>query len=610
MTVKFPILAFGLAAVVLLIGCASSASAACQFQKIADVPVTMVGLRPTILAAVNGHEGRFLVDTGAFFSGVTPESAAALGMKRSVAPFGMKVMGVGGQERDLQAFSAQNFTFAGMGFRDRDFIVVGRIGGEGIVGNIGENLMGPFDVEYDLANGVIRYFRATGCGDANLAYWSQGLAVSKLSIIDPSSILTSVITNARVDGRLIRVQFDSGASTSVMSRTAAARAGVQVTSQGVVSGGISYGVYGKGLETFLAPFASFEIGDESIKNTQLRVGDIDLRSSDMLLGADFFLSHRILISNSQKKVYFTYSGGPVFRLGGAPQQQAQAAPAGSAGPAASGPAAPAASGQEPKTGAEFARRGAAFAARREFQPAIADYSRAIEIEPDYGPHYRARAMVRLAARQPVLAMADLDESLKRQPDDPEALMRRGELYLASRDQTRAKADFDMAMKLAPANGGLLIEAAAAYVRAGLHEPAVHDLDAWIAANPKAEDRPRALNLRCFARAAWGQELETALADCDAALKRDKTSDVMANRGLVLFRMGRLDEAIVQYSAAIKAQPRAAPALYGRGLAELKKGQKTEGDADIAAAEAIAPGLAQQYRRYGLAPDAAPGAAKS
>ena len=81
----------------LAVGAASTASAACQFQKIADVPVTMVGLRPTILAKVDGQEGRFLVDTGAFFSGVTPESAAAFGMKHTVAPYGMRVMGVGGQ---------------------------------------------------------------------------------------------------------------------------------------------------------------------------------------------------------------------------------------------------------------------------------------------------------------------------------------------------------------------------------------------------------------------------------------------------------------------------------------------------------------------------------
>ena len=95
----------------------------------------------------------------------------------------------------------------------------------------------------------------------------------------------------------------------------------------------------------------------------------------------------------------------------------------------------------------------------------------------------------------------------------------------------------------------------------------------------------------------------------AAMRRDKTSEVMATRGLVLLRMGRLDEAIVQYTAAIKAQPQAAPALYGRGLAQLQKGAKAQGEADIAAAAAIAPGLAAEYRRLGLAPDGAP-AAKS
>ena len=341
------------------------------------------------------------------------------------------------------AVAAETFTFAGVGFKNTEFILLGRIGGPGVVGNIGENLMGPFDVEYDLANGVIRYFNAKGCGyEANLAYWSQGMALSRLSIIEPTSILLSVVTNAKVDGHTIRVTFDSGSSLSVLSRPAAARAGIQVNSDGVVNGGVSYGIYGKGLDAFLAPFASFQIGDEEIKNTQLRVADIELPDSDMLLGADFFLSHRILISNSQKRVYFTYNGGPVFRLE-RPQQQAQAAPA------SPGAAAPASSGEDPKTAGEFARRASASAARREFQLAIADYTRAIELEPDNGAHYRARAMVRLTARQPVLAMADLDESLKRRPDDPEALMRRGELYLASNDPTRAQADFDAAMKLSP-----------------------------------------------------------------------------------------------------------------------------------------------------------------
>ncbi len=43
---------------------------------------------------------------------------------------------------------------------------------------------------------------------------------------------------------------------------------------------------------------------------------------EMILGADFFLSHHVYVAASQSKVYFTYKGGPVF----APSQVA-AAPA-------------------------------------------------------------------------------------------------------------------------------------------------------------------------------------------------------------------------------------------------------------------------------------------
>jgi tetratricopeptide (TPR) repeat protein len=330
----------------------------------------------------------------------------------------------------------------------------------------------------------------------------------------------------------------------------------------------------------------------------------------MLLGTDFFLSHRILISSSQKKLYFTYNGGPVFRLDRGADRQNQMASVSAPSPSGTPPgAAPTATtlpvqvaGDEPKTAADFARRGAAFAARHEYQSAIDDYTLALKVEPDNGPVYRARAMARLSARQPILAMADLDEALKRQPNDPEALMNRGQLYLSARDPDRAKNDFATAMTLAPDNADLPAQAGGAYSRAGLYEQAIQQLDTWIAAHPKSDSLPAVLSSRCYARAAWGKELDTALADCDAAMRKGKTSVVMQRRGLVLLRQGRLDEAIVQYSAAIKAQPRFAMALYGRGVAELKKGDKPAGDADLAAAVAIAPALPAEFKRLGLAPD--------
>ena len=46
----------------------------------------------------------------------------------------------------------------------------------------------------------------------------------------------------------------------------------------------------------------------------------------MLIGADFFLSHRIYVASSQKKLYFTYNGGPVFNLETAPATAARETP--------------------------------------------------------------------------------------------------------------------------------------------------------------------------------------------------------------------------------------------------------------------------------------------
>ena len=40
----------------------------------------------------------------------------------------------------------------------------------------------------------------------------------------------------------------------------------------------------------------------------------------MLIGADFLRAHRVLVSHSQRKMYFTYVGGPVFATPPRPPQ--------------------------------------------------------------------------------------------------------------------------------------------------------------------------------------------------------------------------------------------------------------------------------------------------
>jgi tetratricopeptide (TPR) repeat protein len=69
-----------------------------------------------------------------------------------------------------------------------------------------------------------------------------------------------------------------------------------------------------------------------------------------------------------------------------------------------------------------------------------------------------------------------------------------------------------------------------------------------------------------------------------------------SRGFVEARLGRLTEAIRDYTEALKARPGAPWSLYGRGIAEVRQGDAQHGQDDIAAAKAIDPNIADEFAR--------------
>ena len=58
-------------------------------------------------------------------------------------------------------------------------------------------------------------------------------------------------------------------------------------------------------------------------------------------------------------------------------------------------------------------------------------------------------------------------------------------------------------------------------------------------------------------------------------------------------------AIADIDQALKLRPTLASALYGRGVAKLRKGENESGEADVSAARAIKPNVAEEFARYGL-----------
>ena len=222
--------------------------------------------------------------------------------------------------------------------------------------------------------------------------------------------------------------------------------------------------------------------------------------------------------------------------------------------------------------------------------------------PTQHRYFYQRAMTRLHNSQPLLAMADFDQALKLKPDDVESLLMRAELRLAGGGKADVIADLDAAAQVAAKESDLRLRFARLYEQVDAFELSVKQYDLWIAAHPEDSRMAQAWNGRCWSRALSGKDLDKALGDCNAALRRTpKVAGILDSRGLVHLRQGDLDKAIADYDAALALDPKTAWSLFGRGLAKQRKGLKADGDADIAAAIALRPKLPELAKQYGVAP---------
>jgi tetratricopeptide (TPR) repeat protein/predicted aspartyl protease len=578
----------------------------CRITRTPDIPVTMSGLRPMVRAQINGQDAWLVVDSGAFFSILTPAAVQQFQLPYQSFP-GLYVEGVGGHE-SARVVRVRKFTLIGITWDDVEFVVAGSSFGSEAAGLLGQNVLHIADVEYDLANGVIRLVRPKGdCKRMALAYWADA-AGKPYSVIDIASATVRephTRSVAYLNGVKIRVTFDTGAAQSLLALGAAKRAGITPSSPGVTDGGYSHGLGHKVTRTWITRFASFKIGDEEVQHAQLRFGDVDLVEADMLIGADFFLSHRVYVASSQNRLYFTYNGGPVFDLS-ATREPAEAAGAEAGSGTSAEPSAPDAAMRldEPTDAAGFARRGAASDAPHDYDAAIADLTRACELAPAESSYFYQRGVAHGHKGQGDAALADFDQAIKLQPDNADALVGRASLR-ASRQAPAAEVttDLEAADRALPKQADMRLDIGKLYESIGQPAAAVIEYSKWIDSHPRDNLlMPGTFDSRCRSRALSGQELGQALADCNAALRmKPNTAAFLDSRGLVHLRQNDYDQAIADYDAALHLQPKIAWSLYGRGLARLHKGLTAEGQADIAAATALQPKIAEHAATYGITP---------
>ena len=573
-------------------------TAACKVEQM-TLPVTMVGARAIATVGINGVDVRMMVDSGAFYSFLTDATADQLKLPVTDGPYGLKVQGLTGPV-DARLTTVKRLQLLKGEVPDVEFIVGGNEPGSGAMGVLGRNLLAFMDTEYDLSHGAIRFMRPNDdCDDKVMAYWAGDTPIAELKLErDRSTNLQVIRTTVKLNGRDVRALFDTGATTTLVSLSAAHRAGL--TDADLTPDGMVYGMGRDMTKSWTARFDRIELGGEAIANNRMRVAEFADTGVDMLIGIDFFLSHRIYVSKARHRMFFTYNGGAVFALN----------TAAAAEPAASGASSPE-DADQPTDAAGYARRGAAFAARHDFEHALADLDRACEMAPQSADPFAQRGAVHVALRQLPQALQDFDTALRLDPTHADARLQRASLRVRSGDRDGALDDLRVLDETLAPQAHMRLRLAQLYAGFGMDDKALAQWNQWIPAHPNEVGIDSVLNRRCWVRTMLGVELDKALDDCDKALDRQpKNAAFVDSRAWLHLRRGELRDARSDFDRSLELKANGASSLYGRGLVRIKQGDAVQGRVDLEAARKIEPGIDATLGRYGLAVDPSPAPATS
>jgi Aspartyl protease len=309
------------------VGSAGVGASSCKLVKVEEWPVRLQRNRVLVEGAINDHAVNVALDTGAMKTLIFRAAAVRLGVPLSAA--NDRMFGVGGETK-VDAAWVDEFRVGQAVQKDLRILVAGEHDpGDDIGILLGEDFFQRFDVEFDLAHHAVRLFQPKDCDGVSLAYWApSGFSEVEIEALDANR--PEIVLTVLINGQSLTAKLDSGSALSLLDKVEAEHVGVTPETPGVVASGRSSGMGKNTVDTWIGPFRSFTIGNETIRDTQIRFGDPykDVTSRftgsnlshkiqqwhSMLLGADFLRSHRVLVAHSQRKIFFTYAGGPVFQL--------------------------------------------------------------------------------------------------------------------------------------------------------------------------------------------------------------------------------------------------------------------------------------------------------
>ncbi|MDR4497108.1 MAG: tetratricopeptide repeat protein [Candidatus Scalindua sp.] len=228
--------------------------------------------------------------------------------------------------------------------------------------------------------------------------------------------------------------------------------------------------------------------------------------------------------------------------------------------------------------AAYNNRGSAYSAKRLYDQAISDYTKAIELDPKYAEAYTNRATAYKEKGQFDKAIEDYTTLIKLKPDDVYCYNKRASAYRTNGQYDLAVSDYTRVLEVYPEDEFAWFDRGDTYMKNGDYDKAIFDYTIVLGMVPEDEE---ALLSRAEAYVKNGQYDE---ADKDASkliYKEGKSvfeADAynlrgMARVGKAELGKGKHEWALSDYSKAIELSPKFAEAYNNRGNVHYKLNQK-------------------------------------
>ena len=322
----------------------AGAQAACNLELAATLPLKIENGRLFIPGNIGEHPVEYLVDLGAPNTllqaagreyGITPDNFRSLPLRA--------IMGDAEKQATLGPDADHNVALSVDRLPMRLAGSLANFGSAGQVATLGMDFFAHYDVEFDAAHGTLNLFRPAGCEGAKLAYWTKRYAVADMvaNITRPLNVEPYTVYNfphirlrVAVNGHDMMADINTGFKDSALSLAAAHEAGID-TDKAPETDAVPDVFDGYSSRAWTASVDKIALGAEIVPAAKVKVRSFNPPvgsapagtgallthgrnvGDDMMLGADFLIGHRVLVSYSQNKVYFSPAEGQTY-LGATP----------------------------------------------------------------------------------------------------------------------------------------------------------------------------------------------------------------------------------------------------------------------------------------------------